>query len=841
MSVPTVPHEIPAPAASLPGTTPPATDDVTAGTADSTPADATDGAGPGWARKWAICCSGGGIRSASYCLGALQRLERASLLDQAAVVIGVSGGGYTAASRALVAHGLVKDGRRPGPGQRPYEPGTAEEQHLRDNSRYLAPDAKTVLAGALTLLLGVAVTLLLVLTPVFVVGHAWGWILRSTGTLAYVRSTARSGGGHWTASVTAVSWYIYPVIAAGVTLAIFLWFWASLAPDSHGREGHSQKLVKALGWAAFLTAVLALAMLAVPELIAWLSTVLTFQSVLNDLGLGGGAPWTPAALAGFVMVVVGVAQSAQKGLATFNSLKTQVLNLGSSGTQAAGMTAPGLGTTFVSYLREVLLPWLASSLIVVAGFLAGVRWVKDGAAAGFGAGQAGLVVGALAVMLVARAATDVNRISLHDIYRWRLTSAYAVTRKGAPADGGPAPFGTRNAPGVRLSELAGELPELVLCTTANINAEREVPAGRGGVSFTFDAQHATLRGLGPRQQAQAETADYEALAGRSRFTLFDVSAISGAAFSPLMGAATRQAHRILYTAVNLRLGVWLPHPAVVDAARRELNDQRSRDSLDHWWQWLGLYVWYLQPHPAWGRGDKRRTAKEARLWAFVLRLREPGPRWRGYLGALLYRALQPSLGMLYAEAAGHTSYRCTWMCVTDGGHYDNLGLVEAMHRRRADLGITHILVLDASGDQADTFSTLGGAIALARSDTGTEIALDPTTMISPLEPPVTSLTQGQVVRPWATGTITEPEGAPPNSIVVCKLGWWKSAPWDVCAYAEGHSSYPTEPTLDQLYDAAKFDAYRQLGWSSVDAAIKAGDLAPQAASRPSQPATYPAG
>ena len=35
----------------------------------------------------------------------------------------------------------------------------------------------------LTLLFGVAVTLVLVLTPVFVVAHAWGWVLRSAGVL----------------------------------------------------------------------------------------------------------------------------------------------------------------------------------------------------------------------------------------------------------------------------------------------------------------------------------------------------------------------------------------------------------------------------------------------------------------------------------------------------------------------------------------------------------------------------------------------------------------------------------------------------------------------------------
>ena len=30
-----------------------------------------------------------------------------------------------------------------------------------------------------------------------------------------------------------------------------------------------------------------------------------------------------------------------------------------------------------------------------------------------------------------------------------------------------------------------------------------------------------------------------------------------------MGSATRQAYRILLTATNVRLGVWLPHPALV--------------------------------------------------------------------------------------------------------------------------------------------------------------------------------------------------------------------------------------------------------------------------------------
>lgn len=146
---------------------------------------------------------------------------------------------------------------------------------------------------------------------------------------------------------------------------------------------------------------------------------------------------------------------------------------------------------------------------------------------------------------------------------------------------------------------AADEPGLVICGTANINAAREVPPGRGGFCVTFDPEHVTLhreQGLVATEPAQALTADYEALLGERRCTLFDVSAISGAAISPLMGAATRHAYRILLTATNVRLGVWLPHPALV---------------------------------------------REARLWAHVLTLRLRG----GLAGALWYRAMQPTLGL----------------------------------------------------------------------------------------------------------------------------------------------------------------------------------------------------
>jgi hypothetical protein len=84
------------------------------------------------------------------------------------------------------------------------------------------------------------------------------------------------------------------------------------------------------------------------------------------------------------------------------------------------------------------------------------------------------------------------------------------------------------------------------------------------------------------------------------------------------------------------------------------------------------------------------------------------------------------------------------------------------------------------------------------------------------------LAPGQVVHPWAHGTFTRPEKVPglpdEGEIWVCKLGWWAGAPWDVRAYAKSHSTYPCDPTLEQLYDAEEFEAYHQLGAAAVLAA-----------------------
>jgi len=853
----------------------------------------------------------------------LQTLEEGGLLRRAKWIVGVSGGSYIAASRALVARGLAEDARRgrardagqgrdggqardggQGRDEHPaaYARGTPEEQNLRNNTRYIAPDAKTVLVAVLSLVFGAVVTCVLVLAPLYAFSHAWGWLLHEQGVLTWSHGQA-------SASVTALSWWLPPAIAAGITLNLFLYWWGTLVSGGPGRGEHR---AGAVGWAAAVTAGLALLMLAVPPAIAWLyHSTGALGTVVRFFGFGGSGPRSVAALTGVVAAIATIAGSLQKQLARLR-LAAPPASSASSGT---------IGT-IAARARAKLTPWLASLVIIAVGAFAILLWIGNAARAGFSGDQLVPVLVAVGVMLGTRAFADINRTSLHDFYRWRLADAYAVSRDAVQAGTAAAREELfAKAARTRLSELVGDQrsrklrgdqpgPQLVIATTANINANREVPPGRGGFCLAFASDNVTLRAdpCCGEPNVEAETTDYEYLLGHTRFTLFDVVAISGAAFSPLMGAATRGAYRIVLTLTNLRLGVWMPHPDVVRRARAYLDTPKEKRRKDRWWtRWTFLLLlWYVSQHPFWHRDPWHRNPEERgesqedwearqrawkqhqkeweecqkdredRLWAHVLGLREQSTKCSGWLRTLLrlqaamcWRIMQPTLGMLWAEAAGHTSYRATWINVTDGGHYDNLGLVEALHR-----GAKNIVVFDASGDRPDTWFTLGGAMALARTDAGVEISLNPTTMVRKNGKALT-LGRGQVLQPWAHGTFTrpdaslaQPDGAhagrngdgtatPPadghagldgtvsepvgalsqqngqgadrelpraGEIWICKLGWWDQAPWDVRAYAAGHSTYPCDTTLQQLYDGAEFEAYHELGASAVIAAAKAGRL-----------------
>ena len=125
--------------------------------------------------KIGIACSGGGIRSAAFNLGALQALQDAGVVNRARYLAGVSGGSYIAAAFCMVrktwCEGPKPKKEDPGwddsdptlvPSHPPFFRGSPEEQYLRNRSSYLAPGAFGKIQLGHRLLLGMGFNLLFI-------------------------------------------------------------------------------------------------------------------------------------------------------------------------------------------------------------------------------------------------------------------------------------------------------------------------------------------------------------------------------------------------------------------------------------------------------------------------------------------------------------------------------------------------------------------------------------------------------------------------------------------------------------------------------------------------------
>jgi hypothetical protein len=122
--------------------------------------------------------------------------------------------------------------------------------------------------------------------------------------------------------------------------------------------------------------------------------------------------------------------------------------------------------------------------------------------------------------------------------------------------------------------------------------------------------------------------------------------------------------------------------------------------------------------PAMGRFNLGTT--NALLAALNMRLGSwlPNPRYIPVAGDVRFPWVR--LSYLAKELVGRYDLSDHHLYVTDGGHRENLGLVELLRRR-----CRTIICVDASGDTPGTYTTLRQAADLARIEVGAEIDLHP--------------------------------------------------------------------------------------------------------------------
>jgi hypothetical protein len=186
-----------------------------------------------------------------------------------------------------------------------------------------------------------------------------------------------------------------------------------------------------------------------------------------------------------------------------------------------------------------------------------------------------------------------------------------------------------------------------------------------------------------------------------------------------------------------------------------------------------------------------------------------------------YKTHHPRPWYLAKEAIGLHRVDDPWIYVTDGGHYENLGLVELLRR-----GCREIYCFDGSGDSTTTFGTLAEAMRLARAELGVEIDFNPVEALKADEHGISKLGvwAGTVRYRENTSSSSNETTSPWGWLVVAKLEVPKDAPFDIVDLARTLPSFPSTSTGDQLYTDQKFEAYRALGEYLGEEAARLGSV-----------------
>jgi hypothetical protein len=386
---------------------------------------------------------------------------------------------------------------------------------------------------------------------------------------------------------------------------------------------------------------------------------------------------------------------------------------------------------------------------------------------------------------------DVTSLSLHPFYRLRLARTFAVRRAHVgppPPPGHPAPGPWRAAAYTEAEwtwlheygRVHAGGPRFVFAAAAAITGRAKPAPGLNAVSYVLSGEY-----IGGPELGWFKTAElFDACPPRLRrdLTVEASVAISGAAFASAMGRQNKGFQTLLAVS-GARLGTWLPNPNFAGKLKC-VADNSCVDPAD-----------IIKP------------------WPKAL------PTIRG--ASYFYREL---FGINYNDAR--------LVQVTDGGHYENLGLVEAL-RRRARL----IFCVDGGGDAPPLAGGLTDAMRLAEYELGVTITLDtvgPYSVdnIAPgsgapfgdehaLASLNKRLTKGMVV----AGKITYPpaaglEGDQSNGVLVfAKAVVWEGCPYWLLTYAAAQAAFPHDPTSDQWFNEGQFAAYTALGRLMAEQAV----------------------
>lgn len=171
------------------------------------------------------------------------------------------------------------------------------------------------------------------------------------------------------------------------------------------------------------------------------------------------------------------------------------------------------------------------------------------------------------------------------------------------------------------------------------------------------------------------------------------------------------------------------------------------------------------------------------------------------------------LTILY-ELFGLTDAEKDYVYLSDGGHFENLGVYEMLMRR-----CRTIVAIDAGCDPGMRFEDLGNLVRKARIDLGVEIsfarrdeAAQKYAGAGMTRLGLTNRPQGILSCPYcAVGEIRYPGIDERGALIYIKAAIHGDEPADIWGYAVSHPDFPHETTADQFFSESQFESYRRLG------------------------------
>ena len=243
-----------------------------------------------------------------------------------------------------------------------------------------------------------------------------------------------------------------------------------------------------------------------------------------------------------------------------------------------------------------------------------------------------------------------GEFGLHQFYRERISRAYSGASNLSPTQSASDNRGTepRDGDDRRLSRLVGRPLHLICCAANDLTGDPVRTLSRGARSAVLSRCGLSIGPYAARQEDLRLGAAVTASAAAFNSNMGKVSLEVGPAVSFLM------------TMLNLRLGMWLRHPAAGEVS--------------------------------------------VRRWPGVLFYRE----MFGYTAATgnIVTDRQPPLLLRDVH-------------LSDGGHFENLALYELIRRH-----CRYIIVSDCGADPEVAFDDLGNALRRIREDFGVDVTLD---------------------------------------------------------------------------------------------------------------------